>query len=205
LQEESGLLIEVDGRPWDGPRILGKGLHRLHVVQSDPGAAGVARLSWSSPVASSGPVPPDAFFAVEPWDHGLLGSYFEGQGWAGQPVLQQVSPVVLFAWPDPEPWFGPFSARFEGEIEAPVDGSYFFSVNADDGLRVWIDGQLIGEGVNPAGVNIVEASVPLTAGRHAIRIDYYQEGGGKALELWWAPPGQPRQVVPPSALYPANL
>ncbi len=205
LQGEGGLLIEVDGQSWEGPRMLGKGLHRLHMAQADPGAAGVARLLWTSPGSAPEPVPSDVLFTVEPWSHGLSGSYFEGKEWSGRPVFQQVSPVVLFAWPDPEPWPAPFSARFEGEIEAPVDGSYFFSVNADDGLRVWIDGQLIGEGVNPAGVNIVEASMPLAAGRHAIRIDYYQEGGGKALELWWAPPGQPRQVVPPSVLYPAAI
>ncbi len=204
FQEEGGLRIEIDGRPWEGPQVLGKGLHRLHVIQDDPGRQGVARLLWTPPNAPTGPVPLQVLFTVDPWDHGLLGTYFRGSRWEGEPVFRQVTPVVLFAWPDPEPWFGPFSARFEGEIEAPVDGPYFFSVNADDGLRVWIDGVLIGEGVNPAGVNIVEATVPLTAGRHTIRIDYYQEGGGKALELWWAPPGRPRQVVPPSALYPAS-
>ncbi|MCD6289641.1 MAG: hypothetical protein J7M34_03990, partial [Anaerolineae bacterium] len=203
FQSEGGLQIEVDGRPWVGPRVLGKGLHGLHVIQEHPEQGGVARLLWRPPGASLEPVPMDVLFAVSPWNHGLLGSYFRGDRWQGKPVFQQVDPVVLFAWPDPEPWPGPFSARFEGQIEAPVDGMYLFSVNADDWLRVWIDGRLIGEGTNPVGVNIVEANVPLTAGRHTIRIDYYQEGGGKALELWWAPPGQPKQVVPPSALYPA--
>ncbi|HEY65032.1 MAG TPA: hypothetical protein G4O02_10725, partial [Caldilineae bacterium] len=203
FHERGGLWIEVDGRPWEGPRVLGKGLHRVRIVQEDPGKMGVARLLWTPPDRPTEPVPREVLFDVQPWDRGLLGTYFQGDRWEGPPVFQQVTPIVLFAWPDPEPWFGPFSARFEGEIEAPVDGMYFFSVNADDGLRVWLDGRLIGEGINPVGVNIVEATVPLSAGRHAIRIDYYQEGGGKALELWWAPPGRPRQVVPPSALYPA--
>ncbi len=203
LLGEGGLRVEVDGREWDGPRVLGKGLHRLRIVQEDPGATGVARLLWVPPDGSLEPVPRQLLFATEPWEQGLLGTYFQGERWEGPPIFRQITPVVLFSWPEPEPWPGPFSARFEGTLNVPMDGNYFFVVSADDGVRFWIDGQLVGEGVTPAGVNVIEKYVTLTAGPHAVRIDYYQRGGGKALEWWWAPPGQPRQVVPPAVLSPA--
>ena len=92
--------------------------------------------------------------------------------------------------------------QWTGSIEAPREGSYFFRVNADDGARLWLDGRVVGEGLVPDRPNMVEVSVNLTAGRHPIRVDYFQRGGGKVLELWWTPPGGQHQVVPPSALWP---
>ena len=116
-------------------------------------------------------------------------------------MFEQVSPLLLFAWPDEEPWYGSFSASWSGSIEVPSDGSYLFRVHADDGVRLWLDGQVAGEGLNPDNVNMAETSVHLSAGRHAIQVDYFQRGGGKALEMWWTPPGGKHQVVPPSALW----
>ncbi|HUT15410.1 MAG TPA: PA14 domain-containing protein, partial [Anaerolineae bacterium] len=95
-----------------------------------------------------------------------------------------------------------FSARWSGSIEAPHDGTYLFRVHADDGVRLWLDGEVVGEGLNPDNVNMAECSVHLSAGRHAIQVDYFQRGGGKALEMWWTVPGGKHQVVPPSALWP---
>ena len=51
-------------------------------------------------------------------------------------------------------------------------------------------------------VNMIDSEVALDAGPHAIRIDYFQRGGGKALELWWQPPGEQLQPVPPGVLAP---
>jgi len=202
---EGGLQVEMDGRPLVGDsRFLGKGLHALRVVQEavlSPGRE-VARLLWTVPGQPEAVVPPEALFAVGPPPNGLLGRYFRGEAWEGEPVFEQVSPLILFAWPEPEPWFGPFSAQWTGSIEVPRDGGYFFRVHADDGVRLWLDGRIVGESVKPDTVNLVEVSVNLTAGRHPIQLDYFQRGGGKALELWWTPPGGKHQVVPPSALWP---
>jgi hypothetical protein len=60
----------------------------------------------------------------------------------------------------------------------------------------------LGESVTPDNVNMIDAQKQLSAGLHAIRIDYFQRGGGKALELWWQPPDGLLQPVPPSALRP---
>jgi len=204
LRGEGGLQIEVDGQVWRGPRNLLHGLHGLRVVLDNPARGQPSRLLWQGPGKGWETVPTDALFATGAWTSGLRGSYYRGSQWEGSPVFQQISPVILFAWPEEEPWQGPFSVRFEGEINAPAAGSYSFSARADDGVRLLIDGLLIGEGLKPGTANSVEGVVSLTAGWHEIQIDYFQEGGSKALELWWSPPGKPRQVVPPSALRPPS-
>jgi hypothetical protein len=60
----------------------------------------------------------------------------------------------------------------------------------------------VGESVAPDNVNLIDVQTQLSAGPHAIRVDYFQRGGGKALELWWQPPGEALQPVPPGALMP---
>ncbi|HIQ05354.1 MAG TPA: hypothetical protein EYH31_06615 [Anaerolineae bacterium] len=202
LRGEGGLLVELDGRPYDQPRYLGKGLHRLRVVQADPASGGVARLLWQPPGGAESVVPPEAFFMVPPPDHGLLGHFYRGEGWQGEPVFTRVDPVILFAWPEGEPLPGPFSATWTGSIIAPQTGMYQFTANADDGVRLIIDGQVMGESLRPDTVNQVNARLNLEAGHHRIQIDYFQRGGGQALELWWVRPGGTRQVVPPMVLLP---
>ena len=205
LRSEGGLQVELDGQPLvEGGRFLGKGLHALRMVQEAPLSAGreLARLLWTPPGQAEAVVPPEALFAIGPWEHGLRGRYFRGEAWQGEPVFEQVSPVLLFAWPEEEPGLGSFSVQWTGSIEAPREGSYFFRVSADDGVRLWLDGRVVGEGLVPDQPNMVEVSVELTAGRHPIRVDYFQRGGGKMLELWWTPPGGKHQVVPPSVLWP---
>ena len=193
----------LDGQPWTEPRFLGRGLHTLAVQQSEPGAEASMVLSWLLPGQTEPePVPPNHFFLVAPPGNGLRGEYFAGEFWEGEPLFTRVDPLLLFAWPEQEPWPESFSVRWTGTLTAPADGLYRFQISADDGVRLTLDGELVGESVVPDNVNLIDVQRELSAGPHAIRIDYFQRGGGKALELWWQPPGETLQPVPPGALSP---
>jgi len=202
---EGGLEATVDGTPIGPvPVFLGKGLHSLDITQDSPLAPGrdVARLLWTPPGEPEQIVPASALFRIKPPNRGLVGRFYQGEGWQGDPVFEQVSPLVLFAWPELEPWVGPFSATWTGRLLAPSDGSYLFRLHADDGARLWLDGTLLGESLKPDTVNMVEANIVLGSGPHDLRVDFFQRGGGKALEFWWTPPNGRHQVVPPEALQP---
>jgi hypothetical protein len=205
LATEGGLALELDGRPLAAEaRFLGLGLHALTITQEAPLGDGAerARLLWATPGMGQTVVPAEALFAVGPPSQGLLGRYYHGESWEGLPVFEQVSPLLLFAWPEAEPWYGAFSARWTGSIHAEAASSYFFQIHADDGVALWLDGQLIGESLQADRANMVEGSTYLEEGWHPIRVEYFQRGGGKALELWWTRPGRGLQVVPPAALRP---
>ena len=133
---------------------------------------------------------------------GLLGRYFYGDAWEGEPFLTRVDPFLLYAWPEDEPIAGPFSVTWTGELLAPKDGRYAFRLEADDGVRFWVDGQVAGESMTPDQPNTVTVDLDLTAGPHPIRIDYFQRGGGKAMAFYWTPPHQPEQPVGPAYLHP---
>ncbi|MCA9871884.1 MAG: hypothetical protein KC487_16080, partial [Anaerolineae bacterium] len=138
----------------------------------------------------------------QPPTHGLTGQYFEGELWEGEPAFTRVDPMLLFAWPEQEPWPAPFSVRWTGTLTAPSSGIYRFQINADDGVRMWLDGELVGESMQPDNVNMIDTEVVLDAGPHDVRIDYFQRGGGKALEFWWQPPGEQLRPVQPGMLLP---
>jgi hypothetical protein len=193
----------LDGQPWTGARFLGKGLHTMAVQQTEAGADALIVLSWLRPGQEAmEPVPPNVFFAVAAPAYGLRGEYFAGELWEGEPLFTRVDPLLLFSWPEQEPWPASFSVRWTGTLAAPADGTYRFQLSADDGVRLWLDGELVGESVVPDNVNLIDVQTELSAGPHAIRVDYFQRGGGKALELWWQPPGESLQPVPPGALTP---
>lgn len=198
------LKVVVDDQPWTGSRFLGSGLHSLEVTQPHCQRDGIARLGWTAPHASADPVPAQAFFRVGPPRHGLTAYYFKNEHWEGEPVFSQITPFFLLAWREGDPLLSPFSARFVGSLHIDRPGFYHFRIEADDGARLWLDHQVLGEGMIPLQPNRITALAKLDPGDHPIQIDYFQHGGSTALEFYWAPPDQPETLVPPSVLLPEH-
>ena len=82
-----------------------------------------------------------------------------------------------------------FRVTWTGTFLAARSGPHLFSVASDDGSRVWIDGHLVVDngGLHPRTWRFGVRDI--TAGRHAIRIDYEQAGGDAYLDTWIGQPG----------------
>ena len=131
---------------------------------------------------------------------GLLGRYYHGEDWQGEPFITRIDPFLLFSWPGNEPVADPFSVTWTGDLLIPENGTYHFRLEADDGVRFTMDDKVVGEAMTPDRPNTVDVTLHLTAGPHPIRIDYFQQGGGKTMRFYWTPPGQPEQPVGPAYL-----
>ncbi len=59
-------------------------------------------------------------------------------------------------------------------------GNYQFTMHSDDGIRVWVDEELIINDWVGHGWNTVNFNKTLTAGDHTVKIEYYEVGGSAA-------------------------
>ncbi|MBU0616882.1 MAG: family 20 glycosylhydrolase, partial [Planctomycetes bacterium] len=94
-----------------------------------------------------------------------------------------------------------FALTFTGYIEAPADGTYTFCLSSDDGSRLLIGSEVVidNDGLHAAGEK--SGQVILKAGKHPIRVEFFQAGGGRALEVSYEGPSVTKQVIPASALW----
>ena len=205
LHGAGNLRVFLEGQPFEGAHYLGRGMYALRVVR-DAGLSTEASLSWKIGQADFVPVPSQAVFHVSGVKQGLLATYWNNQDWRGDPLFHQVTPFLLLAWPDEQPIVpnGPFSARFTGALHIVDGGSYEFRVEADDGARLTIDDAILGEALTAGQPNNIQAAMDLTAGYHRIQIDYFQQGGGSALRLFWRRPNGDWEPIPPDAMTPAQ-
>lgn len=91
---------------------------------------------------------------------------------------------------------------FEGDITIATAGSYGFSLASDDGSKLYIDGRTVVDNDGDHGVITASGSIDLQPGKHAIRVEYFNGGGGAWLGAYFEGPGVPRQFIDPNLLTP---
>ncbi len=140
---------------------------------------------------------------------GLTGNYYNSADLSGSPVLSRVDATINFNWGGAGPGGGvntEWSTRWTGQIEAPVAGNYVIQSNNDDATRIWIDGNLIINDWNGHPATVMTGSINLSAGKHDIKYEYADFGGGAAAYLGWQVPGTSAIVmVPKERLYPSAI
>ena len=137
---------------------------------------------------------------------GLAATYFNNIDLTNQ-ALQRIDPTVNFNWgggsPDPSIGNDTYSARWEGFIEVPSSGVYTFYTYTDDGVRLWVDGELIINNWTDHGPTEDQAEIGMGIGNLVpIRLEWYENGGGAVMELRWSSGQVAQQVVPQQYLYP---
>lgn len=94
------------------------------------------------------------------------------------------------------------AVAFEGFIHIPVDGAYNFSLASDDGSKLYIDGKTVVDNDGDHGVVTASGGIELTSGKHSIRVEWYNGGGGSWLGAYLEGPSLPRQFIDPNLLTP---
>ena len=82
-----------------------------------------------------------------------------------------------------------FGIVFNGQIEAPADGEYSFTIGSDDGSRLLINGQVVIDHDGIHGMSSKTGKARLAKGKHAIEVQYFEKSGEEALYVGWKPPG----------------
>lgn len=131
---------------------------------------------------------------------GLQLEYFEGMNFE-KPASRTIDTALAHHWPGPPLANVPeglsglnnFSARWTGELIAAEDGEHVIGVEGDDGLRLWLDDQLVVDDWAVGGARFKGHRVTLRRGQVLkLRIDYFQATGGRVMRLAWHTPSQLR-------------
>jgi hypothetical protein len=116
------------------------------------------------------------------------GEYYTNRDLAGNPVLVRDDTEIAFNWGTAAPASGmpsdSFSARWSRSLPFQ-GGTYRFYAYSDDGVRVWLDGELIIDQWRDAANIAHAAERTLTAATHTLRVEYYENGGAARIQFWW--------------------
>jgi len=135
---------------------------------------------------------------------GLAGEYFNNQTLNGAPNFVRLDPEINFDWADdspvPDVIESDFSVRWTGQIQARSSEDYIFSVVADDGVRLWVNNQLLADDWDSPTLDIHDSQpVTLVSGQlYDLRLEMYDSGGSAHIFFWWqtASNSIPQEIVP---------
>jgi len=94
-----------------------------------------------------------------------------------------------------------FFVRWTGMIRIPKDGKYKFTLESDDGSRLYIDNKQI---IDNGGLHAMEekdGEAELKAGDHPIKAELFENEGEVGMKLSWEGAGLTKEIVPTSALF----
>ncbi len=143
---------------------------------------------------------------------GLLAHYFSDQQetFDGAPTLIRIDPQINFNWgggsPDASISDDFFTARWQGFVQPLFDGDYTFYTLSDDGVRLWVDDQLIIDRWMPQAPTEWTGNITLQAGvDYKIKLEYYEQQGGAVMELYWSNLFTGKELIPASQLLRPDL
>jgi hypothetical protein len=123
----------------------------------------------------------------------FLARYWSNQTLSGLPVLSRCEFSINNDFGTGSPPGLPadgFSARYEGRVNFDA-ADYEFALTGDDGVRLWVDGDLVIDRWVNQGATTYRATRAMTAGVHNVRVEYYDASGRAVVRL-----AITKQVVP---------
>lgn len=161
-----------------------------------------------SPLTSPSPSPagePSPSPSPSTSGDGLMGSYFNNMDLTAL-VLTRVDPTVNFNWRTGSPASSigkdTFSVVWSGFIEPKFSDEYTIYTKTDDGVRLWVNDQLMVNNWVNQSVKEVSGKITLEAGvRYPIKLEYFENTGRAQAELRWSSVQTPKQIIPQSQLF----
>ncbi len=118
------------------------------------------------------------------------GEYYNNPDLVGAPVFVRNDSAINFDFGTAGPGGGipgtNFSVRWTSSPDFDA-GAYRFTTKTDDGVRLWIDNQLLIDQWHDQTPTSYFADVQLSAGYHFVKMEYYQHGSGAQAVLNFTP------------------
>jgi hypothetical protein len=151
-----------------------EGNHRLTLEYYERSGDARIRLGWSK-IGDA---------AYPDWK----GEYWSNRNLSGSPALVRNDRQIDFNWgsgsPDSSVPVNDFSVRWSRQVDFP-SGRYRFYAQADDGIRIYVDGQLVlNEWHSNDGSETYTAERDIN-GSYLLVVEYYEGSGQASVEAGW--------------------
>jgi hypothetical protein len=137
--------------------------------------------------------------------NGLKGDYYNTRDLTGPIVLTRTDATINSDWGGGSPHASinadNYSIRWTGYVLTTTGGQYRFTTRSDDGIRLWVAGQLVVDSWIDQGPTDHSGVINLAAGaKYDVKVEFYENGGGAVAQLRWTPPGGSDVVIPTTNL-----
>jgi PA14 domain len=156
---------------------ISAGQHDVKVEYREDTVSAIAKVSWEkAPVT---PVIPTNRFRAE---------YFNNNSLSGPAAFTRPDDAIAVDWKASGPGNGVgndnFSVRWTGKFNFD-GGNYNFSTGVDDGMKIWIDGNLIhNTWTGRSSIDQIN-NVAVSAGEHEVKVEYREDGGAAMARVGW--------------------
>jgi uncharacterized repeat protein (TIGR03806 family) len=144
---------------------------------------------------------------------GLTGEYRTNQvkTFTGSPTVTRIDPTVNFSWsgaPATGVSSDNFTTRWIGTVVPAYTEAYTFYTETDDGVKLWVNNELIIDKWLPQSPTEWPASKTLTlnAGQaYTIKMEYFEGTSGATAKLRWSSASTPKGIIPMYRLLPSGV
>ncbi|WP_331350863.1 DUF6701 domain-containing protein [Cellvibrio sp. UBA7671] len=164
----------------------------------------------STPANACGSAPPSPMNCPAGVSSGITGNYYNNRTLTEPSTATRSDAPIDFNWATAAP--GPsgisadnFSTRWTGYVRVTQSGSYRFQTVSDDGVRLYVNGNLVIDRWNDhSAATDTTVDIPLVAGSaYTLVLEYYEAGGDAVIRLNWRLPGASSYVAIPGGPLPA--
>ena len=124
------------------------------------------------------------------WVNGLKGIYTQDSKGVGHLRSEKIDPVIDFDWdwykPADDFSFNDYQVTWSGKLKAPSTGEYTLGIQADDGARLYINGELLIDDWKSHSFSYqpTQKKISLEAGKmYDIKLEYYQHEWSSRIGL----------------------
>ena len=194
---------------------------KMEYYENFGGAA--AKLSWSSPTTTKQIIPQTQLFTTSSpaaptptptptptlpptgSGDGITGQYYDNRDLTNLKITR-TDPLVNFGWGGGSPGPGiannTYSARWSGFVVPLYSQTYTFYTTTDDGVRLWVNDQLLIDKWVDQAAKEWSGTIPLTAGqKYSIKMEYFESFGGAESRLRWSSASQAKEIIPKQQLF----
>jgi Concanavalin A-like lectin/glucanases superfamily/PA14 domain len=94
-----------------------------------------------------------------------------------------------------------YSARYTGQVKASFGETYTFYTQSDDGVRLYVNGQLLVDNWTLHSSTENSGTITLAANSwYDVRLEYFQQNGNSVLQLKYSSASEAKKIIPSTNL-----